>query len=306
MASWRGTSRIRFLRLIDLARALASDPIVLMLDEIHSGAPGGPVRSSFVLVRRWRERGNSAIPISHRMAASGAALCDRATVLRDGLSVGVADPARGSEDRIVRRRRAWRIPHAGPADAARGRTERVGWSGRAALRVWDLCYGNMLRNVSSDLRGRDSPRCRSARGSVSRNFFDCIAGVRRHDGVEIAADGRKLTLHHPGDAIAVALCWSRDSFRPSCRSVRSGRTSPCSPPPPVRNWVLICAPSERRRVAAAVRRLQIDARAGSEPRRLSGGNQQKVVIAVCFPTLFQTLLCFDPTWRHRYRHQTSR
>ena len=53
--------------------------------------------------------------------------------------------------------------------------------------------------------------------------------------------------------------------------------------------------SERERVGAAVKRLQIDARAGSELRRLSGGNQQKVVIARWVAAGFQTLLCFDPT-----------
>ena len=51
-------------------------------------------------MRRWRERGNSVIFISHRMAEV-AALCDRATVLRDGVTVGVTDTAQGSEERIV-------------------------------------------------------------------------------------------------------------------------------------------------------------------------------------------------------------
>ena len=88
------------LRLIDLARALASDPIVLMLDEITAALPADLSEHVFAVVRRWRERGNSVIFISHRMAEV-AALCDRATVLRDGVSVGVTDTAQGSEDRIV-------------------------------------------------------------------------------------------------------------------------------------------------------------------------------------------------------------
>jgi ribose transport system ATP-binding protein len=53
--------------------------------------------------------------------------------------------------------------------------------------------------------------------------------------------------------------------------------------------------AERRRVDAAIARLQIDTRARSEVRRLSGGNQQKVTIARWIAHGVETLLCFDPT-----------
>ena len=53
--------------------------------------------------------------------------------------------------------------------------------------------------------------------------------------------------------------------------------------------------AERTRVESAITRLEIDSRAGSELRRLSGGNQQKVVIARWLASGFNTLLCFDPT-----------
>jgi len=52
------------------------------------------------MVRHWRERNNAVIFISHRMAEV-ADLCDRATVLRDGVTVGVTERAHGSEERIV-------------------------------------------------------------------------------------------------------------------------------------------------------------------------------------------------------------
>ena len=63
----------------------------------------------------------------------------------------------------------------------------------------------------------------------------------------------------------------------------------------IRHWGLIDLGGERKTVDAAVTRLQIDARAGAEVRRLSGGNQQKVTIARWVAGGVRTLLCFDPT-----------
>ena len=88
------------LRLIDLARALASEPAVLLLDEITASLPADLSERIYAMVRRWRERGTAVIFISHRMAEISA-LCDRTTVLRDGVTVGVTESARGHEERIV-------------------------------------------------------------------------------------------------------------------------------------------------------------------------------------------------------------
>ena len=283
------------LRLIDLARALASDPIVLMLDEITAALPADLSEHVFAVVRRWRERGNSVIFISHRIAEV-AALCDRATVLRDGVSVGVTDTARGSEDRIVSLMLGVETVKASPAEASPGRIDRGAAEKRAALEVRDLCYGHVLKNVSFSLRAGEILGVAALEGQGQQELFDCIAGVRRHDGGEIVAHGRKLKLNHPGDAIAAGLVLvpaNRLQALLQQRSIRENVALPLVRNPS--NWGLIRAHSERQRVDAAVKRLQIDARAGSELRRLSGGNQQKVVIARWIATGFQTLLCFDPT-----------
>ena len=283
------------LRLIDLARALASDPIVLMLDEITAALPADLSEHVFAVVRRWRERGNSVIFISHRIAEV-AALCDRATVLRDGVSVGVTDAARGSEDRIVSLMLGVDAVKSGPAGAATGRMERGGAEEPPALEVRDLCFGHRLRNVSFSLRAGEILGVAALEGQGQQELFDCIAGMHRSDGGEIVVRGRKLKLSHPGDAIAAGLVLvpaNRLQALLPQRSIRENVALPLVRNPS--NWGLIRAHSERQRVAAAVKRLQIDARAGSELRRLSGGNQQKVVIARWIATGFQTLLCFDPT-----------
>src|ERR1700756_3752361 len=93
------------LRLIDLSRALAATPRILILDEITAALPADLSERVFAVVREWRRRGHSVIFISHRMAEV-AALADRATILRDGVTVGVtstrdAQKTRDAEEKIV-------------------------------------------------------------------------------------------------------------------------------------------------------------------------------------------------------------
>ena len=82
------------LRIIDLARALAIEPDVLMLDEMTAALPANLTERVLEVVGRQRGGERSVIFISHRMIEI-AAVCDRATVLRDGETVGVVDVDRG-------------------------------------------------------------------------------------------------------------------------------------------------------------------------------------------------------------------
>jgi ribose transport system ATP-binding protein len=283
------------LRLIDLARALASNPIVLFLDEITAALPADLSERVFAAVRRWRDAGNAVIFISHRMAEV-AALCDRATVLRDGVTVGVTEATRGSEERIVSLMLGVETVKPAPTREAASRIDSGTTDEPIALEVRDLRYSHMLKNVSFSLRAGEILGVAALEGQGQQELFDCIAGVSRHDGGEILARGQKLTLSHPGDAIdagVVLVPANRLEALLPQRPIRENVALPL-----VRNlskWGLIDVRRERQRVDAAVKRLEIDARAGSELRRLSGGNQQKVTIARWVASGFQTLLCFDPT-----------
>src|SRR5215210_3171259 len=88
------------LRVIDLARALAIEPDILLLDEMTAALPANLTERVLEVVSRQRGTSRSVIFISHRMIEI-AAVCDRATVLREGSTVGVVDVTAGSEDRIV-------------------------------------------------------------------------------------------------------------------------------------------------------------------------------------------------------------
>jgi ribose transport system ATP-binding protein len=282
------------LRLIDLARALASDPAILLLDEITAALPIDLSERVFHVIRLWRERGHSVIFISHRMAEV-AALCDRTTVLRDGVVVGVTDSARGSEDRIVSLMLG--EDRAKPAAQANVRSQAPSFSTQIpALEVRNLRLGLVLNGISFRLQAGEVLGVAALEGQGQQELFDCIAGVRTPDEGEILADGSVLRLRHPADAISSGLVMVPANRLQALLQQRSIRENIALPS--FRNlskWGPIPMREERDRVAAAVRRLQIDTRAESEVSRLSGGNQQKVVIARWVAHGFKTLLCFDAT-----------
>ncbi|WP_292279836.1 ATP-binding cassette domain-containing protein, partial [Mesorhizobium sp.] len=91
---------LAILRVLDLARALAVEPDVLLLDEMTAALPANLAEKVLEVVRRQGDAGRSVIFISHRFVEISA-LCDRATVLRDGSTVGVVDIEPGVEEGIV-------------------------------------------------------------------------------------------------------------------------------------------------------------------------------------------------------------
>jgi ribose transport system ATP-binding protein len=284
------------LRLIDLARALASEPSVLLLDEITASLPADLSERIYTMVRRWRERGNAVIFISHRMAEV-ADLCDRATVLRDGVTVGVTERAHGSEERIVALMLgADTAGAAGSASASPLTSRRAPRDTQAALEVRGLRRIPLLSDVSFKLYPGEVLGVAALEGQGQEELFDCIAGSRRYDQGAIFAHGKELKLRHPADAIRAGLVLipaNRLLALLQQRSIRENLALPAFGG--IRSWGPIAMRAERTRVQTAIARLQIDTRAGSELRRLSGGNQQKVVIARWLASGFNTLLCFDPT-----------
>ncbi|MGH7120031.1 MAG: sugar ABC transporter ATP-binding protein [Acetobacteraceae bacterium] len=284
------------LRLIDLARVLAAEPDILLLDEITAALPADLAEHVFDAMRRWRDMGRSVIFISHRLAEI-AALCDRATVLRDGLTVGVVDPAAGAEEKVVSLMLG-AAPEGRAADTiAVASDRRVAESAVApALEVKHLRCGELLHDVSLSLCAGEVLGVAALEGQGQTELFDCLAGLRRPAGGSIVAHGVAQKFRHPADAIRAGLVLvPADRLRALLpqRSVRENIALPLARR--LTSWGPLPLRRELREVNRAVSRLQIDTRAASEVRRLSGGNQQKVVIARWIACGFKTLLCFDPT-----------
>jgi ribose transport system ATP-binding protein len=284
------------LRIIDLARALAVEPSLLILDEMTAALPADLTERVMDVVGRQRASGRSVIFISHRLVEIRA-LCDRATVLRDGRTVGVLDVTEGAADRIVELMLGQVAREPAPAEAIPGAAAAKP-SGEAATRlaVRSLAAGNKLSDVSFELHAGEVLGVVALEGQGQDELFEVLSGSRRPSSGEIEVNGRGRTFGHPRDAIRAGLLYvpaNRTDALLMQRSVRENIALPTVAP--VRRWGPIRMRAERARVQRGVDRLQIDTRAASEVRRLSGGNQQKVTIARWIAAGVETLLCFDPT-----------
>ena len=111
------------LRMLDLARALARDPQLLILDEITAALPADLAERVFDVMRRQKESGRSALFITHRLREV-IAHCDRATVLRDGGDVGTLVRVHARRGGGARGRRR-RVDAETGADRARRRSHRA-------------------------------------------------------------------------------------------------------------------------------------------------------------------------------------
>ncbi|HEY4753299.1 MAG TPA: ATP-binding cassette domain-containing protein, partial [Candidatus Limnocylindrales bacterium] len=164
------------------------------------------------------------------------------------------------------------------------------------LSVRGIGDGHKLHDVSFDVHPGEVVGVVALEGQGQDELFDILAGSTRPATGELVVDGKPVTFRHPADAIRAGVVYvpaDRAEALLMQRSVRENIAMPFVTRLP--DWGLINSRAERRTVDEAVAKLQIDARAGNEVRRLSGGNQQKVTIARWVARGVETMLCFDPT-----------
>ena len=172
------------LRILDLARALAIEPDVLLLDEMTAALPANLAEKVLDACARRAKAGRSVIFISHRLLEISA-LCDRATVLRDGETVGVVDMAPGAEERIVELMLGAPVEKEREAVSARQRRDVARSDCRRAARA----RAQPARRDQARRRLVRSPctaRCSASLRSKGRGRTSCSAcspvdpAVRRH------------------------------------------------------------------------------------------------------------------------------
>lgn len=276
-------------RMLDLARVLAAEPDLLLLDEITATLPADMAERVFELMAAHTASGRSVVFISHRLAEV-LEHCDRATVLRDGEDVDAFAPTDGGEPRMVQAMLGVDVASA-PVGASDGRS-----FGEVRLAARELTYEDRVHDVSFEVRSGEILGVAALEGQGQDELFGLLSGGKHPTSGTLEVQGAPVRARHPFDLIrrgVVLVPSDRLAALLPQRSVHENLASALYNRP--RRWLAIDRRNESDRVDEAIERLSIDTRARSEVRRLSGGNQQKVTIGRWLAAGFDTLLCFDPT-----------
>jgi len=278
------------LRMVDLARAVAREPQVLLLDELTAALTADQAERVFALLAEWKTQGRSAVLITHRLAEV-MRVCDRATILRDGRNVTELEMRNVDEHRLVEAMLGSAVSSVADADQS-GVQQHYG---EIAFEARALHSRAIVRDVSFSVRNGEILGIVALEGQGQERLFELLSGDRGPDAGELIVRGARKQFQSPYDAVRAGVVLVPGdrlvALLPNL-SVQKNLATPLFTR--VQSWFGIPT-DEPRRVANAIDRLAIDTRAAAQVRRLSGGNQQKVVLGRWLVAGFRTLLCFDPT-----------
>jgi ABC-type sugar transport system ATPase subunit len=277
-----------------IARALVREPRVLILDEATSALDVATRERLFGVLDRLRSNGASILFISHRMDEVEE-IADRVTVLRSGRSVATLRRGEATPRELVRLMTG---AEDAPADARSEAPARASL-GASLVRTSGVRLHETAEPIDVDIRAGELVGIAGLEGHGQDRFLRVLAGARPFDGAVVCATGeQERELRSPGDALAQGIAYvPRDRRSESIFESRSI----------LENFQLATVDADRRRGlvrrSLAERRferyaqtLRIVAGHRTNPiTSLSGGNQQKIVIARWLAMHPKVLLLNDPT-----------
>jgi ribose transport system ATP-binding protein len=285
---------------VELAKALHKNARVLLLDEPTSTLPQPDVERLFTVLRSLAAQGVTLLYISHRMDELYS-LCDSVTVLRDGRNAADLVTADTKPSDVVTAM-VGKSLEGSIADAAlRGeRSPRLG-AGRGEqlmMTVSGLSETGRVDDVSFDLYQGEVLGISGLIGSGQSELAGLLAGARRKTGGRIRMDGKDATFASPRDAIRRGI-----GLLPQDRKAQgfipdmgvAGNITLASMPMFSR-FTIINGAKERRVASEMIARLGMKVSGVNQPMKtLSGGTQQKGILARWLARSSRLLICDEPT-----------
>ncbi|MEL6061951.1 sugar ABC transporter ATP-binding protein [Methylobacterium sp. DCY52] len=284
-----GTLGIGHQQMVEICRAVRADAKLIIMDEPTAALSEKEAQDLFRIVARVKARGVSVLFISHRLDEVRAH-CDRVTILRDGRSITTFDMATASIEAIIQLMVGRSIQNKYPKDAA--------LRGNVILEVEHLRRAGVVEDVSFQLRSGEVLGFAGLVGAGRTETMRCVTGADPRDGGTIRVFGREARIRCPADAIRAGIAFLTESRKEqglvliqsvefNATLVQLGRFSRGG-------WLSLGLLHEAAHTTVSGLRLRaagLDTPVGL----LSGGNQQKVVIAKWLMSKARIFIFDEPT-----------
>jgi ABC-type sugar transport system ATPase subunit len=262
---------------------------VLILDEPTSSLTERETRKLFEIIEQLRQRGVGIVYISHRLVEVFQ-IAHRVTVLRDGRVVGTLPTKEANEDRLVRMMVG--------RDLSRLFTQARSSEMPVRLEVRGLSRKGVLKDIDLTLRGGEIVGLSGLVGAGRTELARCLFGADKIKSGEIRLDGKPVSIHTPADAVKLGIALVPEDRKLHALILGMGVRENLSLPILDRlgSPFIPSRAREKSLVAGYIRNLRI--RTPHMEQRvmaLSGGNQQKVVIARWLATAPKVLILDEPT-----------
>ncbi len=274
---------------VEIAKAVAVEPTILIMDEPSAVLAQDDLRTLFALIRRLRDQGVLVLYISHRLDELYA-IADRVTVLKDGALVDTVDPRQTDKDGLIRLMVGRTLQEIFPR-----RQPRIG---AELLTLRALSRTGHFKDVSFAVARGEIVGLYGLIGSGRTEVARCAFGADPPTSGEIRLDGRTLHARSPRDALRAGIAMLTEdrignglvaglSIRDNVSLASFGAMS---------RWGVLHRRRQSALVQSKVRELDVrPADIDRLVRMLSGGNQQKVVLAKWLLTQARILLLDEPT-----------